>query len=544
MLLTRSEGNLKMEFNYNPELVDKIKKIPGGRFHKDPLSNYWTFPSNAIRYARTNQIISEGFMYPYLKSAINPDTFHRLRIEVKSDRIKAEGSNVQMEWLWRCMSDLASYEEKSEENDGYELKSLANLEYYKNGIMVISFPKGLIYRVNGFLDVFRFQSIIRHPEPTAPTKTLDLELHNFTPRPYQMEAWEKIRTKNISNRGTLCMATGSGKTSLSAMITANLGVPTIFYTQSKDLLEQTATVYEELLGQEIGRICGNKFSIKPITIATTLTVFKAWERQDAKWDKLNTYFKEVGLMFVDEGHGLGADTIFKVAELTDAYYSYALTATPDREDGKKIFIEAGTGPEVELIAESVLVEGGYVLPVEVELCPVQHFKSRKKRYNKLYETEIIDHWERNRKIVKAIRDHAGKQVLVLVKEIDHGKKLAEVLNVPFIHGSSKQAERKAVIDQFRNREIDILVASNILKQGIDLPEAEVLVLAHGGTSLVELMQKVGRVRRPSPNKTKGIVVDFYDKILPENENDMFRAQSERRIAFYKSKNFSISVKNL
>ena len=59
---------------------------------------------------------------------------------------------------------------------------------------------------------------------------------------------------------------------------------------------------------------------------------------------------------------LGADTIFTVAQATNSYYSYALTATPQREDGKELLIEAGTGPVRKIISDQELEEQGYILP--------------------------------------------------------------------------------------------------------------------------------------------------------------------------------------
>ncbi len=540
MQVSEHHGDIRLDFNYNPAIISPIKTIPGWRYHKTPLGSFWTVPYSSLNQIQEIGLISPGHLYPHITKRINPHIFNNLSVKVKSFGVMAAGSRQQLDLFITSLYDLCSYEEKIEKE--FEVKSLARTIYHKNNIVVMEFPEGLYYRVSEFLSLFVFRDYEVKPYHIKPIPSLNLNLENLTPRSYQEQASEEVVNGNIQNRATLVMATGAGKTILSALITAKLSVPTIFYTYSKDLLEQTAVVYEELFQQEIGRVGGNRFTIKPITIASIQTVYSCWEKQDHRWNKLSSYLNDVQCMFIDEGHMLGAETIFKVAEITNSYYSYALTATPFREDGKEIFIEAGTGPAVELVSEQELVEEGYVLPVEVEVYPVQHFMSRKKRYHNLYEAEIIDHWERNRKIIRAVRSHQGKQIIILVKEIEHGKKLMEVLDVPFIHGSTSAKERKAVLDSFKNRELDIIIASSILKQGIDLPEAEVLVLAHGGTSLVELMQKVGRVRRPASGKEKGIVIDFYDYIKPKMDDDIFRAQSERRLAFYKSKGFTIIKK--
>ncbi len=539
MIVKSHNNEVKLIFNYNEDLVDKLRTIPRARFNPDLMQSYWTLPASSLLYAKQAQIISEGSLFPKAKEHIDKKYFGELHLEIKKDRLKASGPIRALTVFTKSILDLCSYEEK--ENETFVIKSLAKTIYFKNQTVVISFPAGLGARVTDFCNYINPKYLQVYEQDKIATGSLNIDIHNFQPRPYQQAVVNMISNRAIPNRATLVMATGAGKTKLSAMIIANLGVPTIFYVYSDTLLKQTAEVYEELLQQEIGRVGGRYFSIKPITIASLQTVYSCYGKQDKRWDKLKKYLKDVQLMFVDEGHMLGADTVYSVAQLTDTYYSYSLTATPFREDGKEIFIEAATGPVFNLIKEEELVAGGYILPVEIEIYSVMHEPLKKKmRYHALYEKEIIDHWDRHRAVINAVKRYAGKQVLILVKEIRHGKKIQENLLCPFIHGKTPAAERNQTLEKFKNKEINFLIASSILKQGIDIPEAEVLVLAHGGTSSVELLQKIGRVRRPAENKTKGIVVDFYDHIKPVNKNDVFKKQAKKRLALYKQKNFLVN----
>ncbi len=538
MIVKSQDDNVNLFFNYNEELVNKIKAIPRAKFSPGLIQSYWTLPASSLLYARQAQVLSEGSLFPGAKEHIEKKYFHELHLEIKKDRLKASGPIRALGIFNKSIHDLCSYEERL--GTIFIQKTLAKTIYYKNQTLVISFPAGLGARVKAFCEYIKPKSLQLYKQDAVAVRQLDLHLHNFQPRPYQQAAMDKIIAGMIPNRATLVMATGSGKTKLSAMIAANLGVPTIFYVYSDTLLKQTAEVYEELLQQDIGRVGGRNFFIKPITIASLQTVYSCHEKQDNRWDKLAEYLDRVELMFVDEGHMLGAETVYTVAQLTDAYYSYSLTATPFREDGKEIFIEAATGCVYNLIKEEELVAGGYILPVEVEIYPVIHQPARTYKYHALYEKEIIDHWDRHRAVVNAVKRYADKQVLILDKEIRHGKKIQENLLCPFIHGKTPVNERNAVLNSFKDKEIQILIASSILKQGIDIPEAEVLVLAHGGTSSVELLQKIGRVRRPAENKTKGIVVDFYDYTEPASNKDIFQKQAQKRLAVYKQKDFTVN----
>ena len=539
MIIKANNDEVKLIFNYNEDLVNKLRTIPMARYNPDIMQSYWTFPATSLTHARQAQVLSEGSLFPGAKEHIEKKYFRELHLEIKKDRLKASGPIRALGIFNKSIHDLCSYEEKV--GAVFVQKTLAETIYYKNQTVVISFPVGLGARLEDFCKYIKPKSLQIYEQDAVTLRQLDLNLHNFQPRPYQQTAADMIINRTIPNRATLVMATGSGKTKLSAMITANLGVPTIFYVYSDTLLKQTAEVYEELLQQDIGRVGGRNFSIKPITIASLQTVYSCYEKQDKRWSKLAEYLDSVELMFVDEGHMLGAETIYTVAQLTDAYYSYSLTATPFREDGKEIFIEAATGSAYNLIKEEELLAGGYILPVEVEIYPVIHQPiKRTYKYHAIYEKEIIDYWDRHRAVINAVKNHSGKQVLILVKEIRHGKKIQENLLCPFIHGKTIATERNEVLDRFKNKEIEILIASSILKQGIDIPEAEVLVLAHGGTSSVELLQKIGRVRRPAGNKAKGIVVDFYDYIEPTSDKDIFKKQAQKRLAVYKQRDFIVN----
>ncbi|NLN47523.1 MAG: DEAD/DEAH box helicase family protein, partial [Clostridiales bacterium] len=399
MQLTQFNNLARLDFKYNPTLTKKIKRIKGYAYNPDPLGPYWTVPIGSLSNATQAGILSPGYLSPHFLHLVTPDMFSRLSVEVKEDRLKISGTPNLL--LIQSLRDLCSFEyidKNSEEK--YIIESLVKVGRNKNDIVIL-FPRGLYTRITTFLRHFRFRSYVEHPITNKPTKQLDIQLQ-IQPRPYQQQACEKINKGTISNRATLVMATGSGKTLLSAVIIAQLGVPCVFFTYSLDLLEQTAEVLQSALGIKVGKVGGRNFNIEPITVASIQTTYSCMERQDARWQKLEAYFNTVGCQFVDEGHMLGAETIFAIANKVGAYYSYALTATPHRDDGKEIYIEAATGPIVELITEKELVKQGYILPVQVEMYYVQHYPSRTKQYHKLYDKEIVDHWERTRKTVRAV----------------------------------------------------------------------------------------------------------------------------------------------
>lgn len=130
--------------------------------------------------------------------------------------------------------------------------------------------------------------------------------------------------------------------------------------------------------------------------------------------------------------------------------------------------------------------------------------------------------------------------LILVTHIEHGNillnkfnKITKSKNIIFIHGSSKDREknRKLILDGF----YDIVIASDIFKEGVDIPNLKCLILACGGKSSVALIQRIGRLLRLFPGKDKAIIYDFAD------DCKYLRSHYKRRLELLKGiKSFQVN----
>lgn len=121
---------------------------------------------------------------------------------------------------------------------------------------------------------------------------------------------------------------------------------------------------------------------------------------------------------------------------------------------------------------------------------------------------------RRKQVYDMIRDEVGqgRQVYVIYPLVEESEKsdlkaasqMAEHLQndifpglrVGLLHGRMKPEEKEAVMSCFKNRELDILVATTVIEVGIDVPNATLMVIEHSERfGLSQLHQLRGRVGR-------------------------------------------------
>ncbi len=87
------------------------------------------------------------------------------------------------------------------------------------------------------------------------------------------------------------------------------------------------------------------------------------------------------------------------------------------------------------------------------------------------------------------------------------------LNPKVVHGKMKAAEKESAMDDFRNGKTGLLVATTVVEVGVDVPEADVMVIDNAGRmGLSQLHQLRGRVGRGGK---EGFCVLLYDEELSE-----------------------------
>lgn len=560
--------------DYSPGFNKAMRKVPHAEFN----GWEWVVPREQWNALKSNLQLEPAHCYPYLRDYVEQNPFPNTTAHLSNERLHiVTGDTPTLERVIRNIEILCGYEEVTDEYDrkarkrnfsrqNITLLERIRIEPYR---VIWNYPPGLEHRLRTFLTQYvnvkyteKIEREVIKPYlvfPGEPSKP---------PRYYQEMIAEKAP---LLRRTTIVKPTGSGKTRTAGEIILQTKVNTLFLTDSRLLLNQTASAFAETLNVPIGKIGDGKFNIQNITIATAQSIWAILTRtkeneklSKAKKKELLQYYKErvrdirqngpcavedqrdevlnylatVDCLFVDEAHGLGAEYLYLVSSLPQASYAFGLTATYQRNDEKEIFVEAATGPRWVPIKEEELIAKGYLLPVKVLVVPFKHSQKGEVRYRsaftKLNASMITGNNERNQLIADFAKFYSKKyKTLTLVKEIPHGQTLADLIGVPIISSKEKKIQKQA-IDDLANGKIPCLVATSILEQGVDIQEAELLIDAIPRKSVGRIIQSIGRVRRIAPGKKHALVITIYDI-----DDGVFQKQSERKLNILKSAGFDV-----
>lgn len=445
------------------------------------------------------------------------------------------------------------------------------------------FPAGLLARVTAVLDRKGVAYRVDAETPVDDKPDLLLDTTGLQERWYQDEA---VEAALLNPRGVVRAPTGAGKTAVIARVVAGRQKWALIVEPTIDLVYQTKAFLEEHLVDNtdhgdptggdgwgrcrIGQLGDGVVDPAPVTVATVRTAanalgiaFESYEfgeyddKDNTKVDvaALRDYFKKVGTLIVDEAHILGASTVFDLATKVPAPNKYGFSASPWRDDGADLMIEAATGPVIYTIKTKELVDGGYLVPPLIQvvdtaswwdpaswgqICarcgaqrgwePREGGGVRKQQrcandggerwtseFQQAYKAEIVENAVRNMRVADIAM---GKDPLVgpldgatllLVKQVKHGRSLEQLIpGSVFLSGRDDSGDRRRAFNAVRAGLTDTLIATTIADLGLDLPTLRNLVLAAGGKSTTRHLQRIGRVVRPYEGKSFARVIDLDD----------------------------------
>ena len=321
---------------------------------------------------------------------------------------------------------------------------------------------------------------------------IDVDL-TATLREYQ-QSW--VDTFLDQKAGVYVGPPGSGKTIAAIATIAAVGGETLILVPSRELAAQwreALTSESTLTDEQIGEYHGGEKNIRPVTISTYQTAGMDRHRQlfdSRKW----------GLIVYDEVQHIPSKVFRRSADLQTSH-RLGLSATPVREDDKESEIFTLIGPPIGT-DWAALFDAGFVAEPEVEIRYVPwRDEIARNEYTSADGHERYQLAAMNPAKIDEIRylceTHPDSKTLIFVDYLDQGTEIADALDIPFISGETRHYERQRQFEAFRNGELQTLIVSRIADEGIDLPNAELAIVASGlGGSRRQGTQRAGRTMRP------------------------------------------------
>ena len=216
-------------------------------------------------------------------------------------------------------------------------------------------------------------------------------------------------------------------------------------------------------------------------------------------------FKDLGLLIIDEEHRFGVKDKEKIKKLRTNIDVLTMTATP--------------------IPRTLHMSIVGVRDMSVIYEP-PHNRKPVQTYVLGYDQEVI-----TEAITKEIE--RGGQVFYLFNQVEGIEKKANEISmlvpeakVGFAHGKMSGRELEEIMESFINQEINVLVCTTILESGIDIPNANTIIVENADRlGLAQLYQIRGRVGR-SDKQAYAYVTYKRDKLLSEVADKRLKAIKE------------------
>jgi superfamily II DNA or RNA helicase len=350
------------------------------------------------------------------------------------------------------------------------------------------------------------------------------------PRPYQQEAIETW--KRWRGRGVVVLPTGAGKTHVAVMAIDDKRRSTLVIAPTLDLVRQWYDLLRVTFKTNVGVVGGGDYDVQDLTVITYDSAYQHMEHLGAKF----------GLIIFDECHHLPGPTYGLAARFCLAPFRLGLTATPERADGRERELVELIGPTVYR-KELTELSGEYLAEYETIRLVVDLSDEEREEYeeqrgfyrNYLKENGIsvgsptawsqfvqrasqsdvgraaLAAYRRQRELALAapakfemvehlLRRHHNDRLILFTQNNATAYAISKRFLIPVITHQTKVKERSHLLEGFNSGLYTALVTSKVLNEGVDVPEANVAIVISGSGSVMEHVQRLGRILRKKGDK--------------------------------------------
>jgi superfamily II DNA or RNA helicase len=378
-----------------------------------------------------------------------------------------------------------------------------------------------------------------------------IEMKPYLHQTEALQAW-----KQAGRQGIVVLPTAAGKTYLAQMAMQSTPRSTLIVVPTLDLMHQW---YAQLLAAfpdvEIGLLGGGSRDRTPILVAT----------YDSAAINAEGLGNQYAFLICDECHHLPTDFYRPIAEYAIAPYRLGLTATLERSDGRDKDLTGLVGNIVyqktpEELAGTALAHHK-ITQIKVKLSTQERelYQRLIQQRNEFLRSQnislgSIQGWQmfvqasarsvagrramlahrqareialitdgKLRLLINLLAQHYPESIIIFTADNATVYKISQALLIPAITHQTPVKERHEILTRFKSAEYKTLIASHVLNEGVDVPEASIAIILSGTGSRREYVQRLGRVLRKGQNHQKQAIL--YEIIA---EDTVEEGTSDRR----------------
>lgn len=324
-------------------------------------------------------------------------------------------------------------------------------------------------------------------------------------RPYQLQASRALEEARDGghNRALVHLATGLGKTVLAASDALSYqdkhGGRILFVSHMNEINSQAMATFKKM-GDTIHLTCATFQSLY-----SRLDVFDPKEFDYIVWD---------------EAHHTEAATFKAVREHFQPKFELGLTATPTRADGLDILEYFGEPVFVKGLAEGIAenwlssVDYHIVLDDAVKMAVKDGFSAKTlDEIRALFAIRV-----RNEVIAANVMEKrediglASAKTIVFCQNQQNAEEMALLLGGQAYHAGVPSEARKKIMGAFRKGSLQIICTVDMFNEGVDIPDARLVVFLRSTSSATIFQQQLGRGLRRSKGKKSVTVLDFVANV--------------------------------
>lgn len=361
----------------------------------------------------------------------------------------------------------------------------------------------------------------------------ELELQMQTavvPRPFQAGAL--ARWKEQKHRGVVVLPTGSGKSLVALLAIEDRARSTLVVAPTLDLVRQWHGQLSSAFNCAVGIVGGGEHTVLPLTVTT----------YDSAYLHMEHWGNRFGLVVFDECHHLPGESYALTARFCLAPFRLGLTATPDRADGRESLYEELIGEvvyqkQIDELAGEYLADyrtERIVLPLTaieraeyeevrqiylgflrkngIQMNGPAGFSEFIKRSARSNEGKLaMSAYRKQRSLafaaaekLKTLDDllirHRNDRTIVFTQDNATVYEVSRRFLIPAITHQTKLKERSEILAGFNAGRYRAIATSRVLNEGVDIPAANVAIVLSGSGSVMEHVQRLGRILRQQAEK--------------------------------------------